>query len=409
MRGARMRIECGSSWPRHAGFSRRARFGLPAREAARLNARRMSETFQVAVLAGDGIGPEVMAEARRVLDVVTEKFAIAIKYTECRVGGIAIDVDGRALPEATLQACEAADAILFGSVGGPKWESLPANEQPERAALLPLRKHFSLFANLRPGVCLPDLAHASPLHPSIVEGGFDVLCVRELTGGLYFGEPKYTKQEGGESFAVDTMIYWESEIRRIAKVAFEAARTRSGRVTSIDKANVLQNGLLWRRIVTETAVDYPDVQLNHLYVDNAAMQLVKNPKQFDVIVAENMFGDILSDELAMITGSLGMLPSASLGEATGAPGAVSRRFGMYEPSGGTAPDIAGKGIANPIAQILSAAMLLRYSLGREDAATAIDAAVRKVIADGLRTGDIWTEGQTRVDTATMGRAIAAAI
>ncbi|HEY8900445.1 MAG TPA: 3-isopropylmalate dehydrogenase [Chthoniobacterales bacterium] len=369
----------------------------------------MSETFQVAVLAGDGIGPEVMAEARRVLDVVTSKFAISIEFTECRVGGIAIDVDGHALPEATLKACEAADAILFGSVGGPKWESLPANEQPERAALLPLRKHFGLFANLRPGVCLPDLAHASPLHPSIVDGGFDVLCVRELTGGLYFGEPKYTKQEGGESFAVDTMIYWESEIRRIARVAFEAALTRGKKVTSIDKANVLQNGLLWRRIVTETAADYPDVSLNHLYVDNAAMQLVKNPKQFDVIVAENMFGDILSDELAMITGSLGMLPSASLGEATGAPGAVSRRFGMYEPSGGTAPDIAGKGIANPIAQILSAGMMLRYSLGRDDAADAIDAAVRKVIADGLRTGDIWTEGQKKVGTAEMGKAIAAAI
>ncbi|MGH8047602.1 MAG: 3-isopropylmalate dehydrogenase [Chthoniobacterales bacterium] len=365
----------------------------------------MSETFQIAVLAGDGIGPEVMAEARKVLAVVTKKFSISTKYTECRVGGAAIDVDGMALPEGTLKTCEAADAILFGSVGGPKWEGLPPNEQPERAALLPLRKHFQLFANLRPGVCLPELAHASPLHPKSVEGGFDVLCVRELTGGLYFGEPKYLKQEGGESFAVDTMIYWESEIRRIARVAFEAARTRNNRVTSIDKANVLQNGLLWRRVVTETAKDYPGVTLNHLYVDNAAMQLVKNPKQFDVIVAENMFGDILSDELAMITGSLGMLPSASLGEATGG----TRRFGMYEPSGGTAPDIAGKGIANPIAQILSAAMMLRYSLGHDEAAGAIDAAVRKVIADGLRTADIWTEGTTKVGTAGMGEAIAAAI
>jgi 3-isopropylmalate dehydrogenase len=365
----------------------------------------MSETFQIAVLAGDGIGPEVMAEARKVLDAVTKKFSISINYIECRVGGAAIDVDGRALPAATLKACEAADAILFGSVGGPKWESLPANEQPERAALLPLRKHFQLFANLRPGVCLPELAHASPLHPKSVEGGFDVLCVRELTGGLYFGEPKYTKEENGELFAIDTMIYWESEIRRIARVAFEAARTRGNRVTSIDKANVLQNGLLWRRVVTETAKDYPDVTLNHLYVDNAAMQLVKNPKQFDVIVAENMFGDILSDELAMITGSLGMLPSASLGEATGG----ARRFGMYEPSGGTAPDIAGQGIANPIAQILSAGMMLRYSLGQEAAADAIDAAVRKVIADGLRTGDIWTEGTTKVGTSGMGDAIAAAI
>ncbi len=365
----------------------------------------LSENYQIAVLSGDGIGPEIMAEALAVLHAAAAKFSFSVSLDECRVGGIAIDVDGHALPPATLAACEAADAILFGSVGGPKWESLPAAEQPERAALLPLRKHFGLFANLRPAVCLPELAHASPLHPRSVEGGFDVLCVRELTGGLYFGEPKYTKQEGGESFAVDTMIYWESEIRRIARVAFEAATTRQGRVTSIDKANVLQNGVLWRRVVTETARDYPGVTLNHLYVDNAAMQLIKAPKAFDVILAENMFGDILSDELAMITGSLGMLPSASLGEATGG----ARRFGMYEPSGGTAPDIAGQGIANPIAQILSAAMMLRYSLGREDAAAAIEQSVRAVIAGGLRTGDIWTEGTEKVSTAAMGAAIVAAL
>lgn len=392
---------------RHAGHVPAKFFALPARAASRLNARRMSETFKVAVLAGDGIGPEVMAEARRVLDAVTEKFSIPIAFTERRVGGAAIDVDGKALPDETLKTCDESDAILFGSVGGPKWESLPANEQPERAALLPLRKHFGLFANLRPAVCLPELAHASPLHPRSVDGGFDVLCVRELTGGLYFGEPKYTKEEGGESFAVDTMIYWESEIRRIARVAFEAAKTRGGKLTSIDKANVLQNGMLWRRIVTETARDYPEVALDHLYVDNAAMQLVKNPKAFDVIVAENMFGDILSDELAMLTGSLGMLPSASLGEAT--DGDATRRFGMYEPSGGTAPDIAGRGIANPIAQILSAAMMLRYSFGRDDAAAAIEAAVRKVIADGLRTADIWTDGTKKVGTAEMGAAIEAAV
>lgn len=346
-----------------------------------------------------------MDEALKVLAKVEEKFGVSLTLTKCHVGGIAIDEDGKALPEATLEVCEASDAILFGSVGGPKWESLPANEQPERAALLPLRKHFALFANLRPAVCLPELAHASPLHPRSVEGGFDVLCVRELTGGLYFGEPKYIKQEGGEEFAVDTMIYWESEIRRIAKVAFEAAAARNGKLTSIDKANVLQNGMLWRKVVTDTARDYPGVTLDHLYVDNAAMQLVKNPKAFDVILAENMFGDILSDELAMLTGSLGMLPSASLGEMTGG----TRRFGMYEPSGGTAPDIAGKGIANPIAQILSAALMLRYSLGHEEAATAIEQAVRTVIADGLRTGDIFTEGTRRVNTAEMGSAIVAAI
>jgi 3-isopropylmalate dehydrogenase len=254
-------------------------------------------------------------------------------------------------------------------------------------------------------VCLPELSHASPLHPKSVEGGFDVLCVRELTGGLYFGEPKYIKTEGGEDFAVDTMVYWESEIRRIARVAFEAAGKRRGKVTSIDKANVLQNGVLWRRVVQDVAKEYPAIQLEHLYVDNAAMQLIKNPKGFDVVLAENLFGDILSDEMAMIAGSLGMLPSASLGEATG----EGRRFGMYEPSGGTAPDIAGKGIANPIAQILSAALLLRFSCGLEDAASAIEAAVRKVIAQGLRTGDIYTEGTTRVDTASMGTAIAEAL
>ena len=363
------------------------------------------KSFRIAVLAGDGIGPEVMAEALKVLGVVAKKFSVSLDYDRQRVGGAAIDAVGKALPPETLAACEKADAILFGSVGGPKWESLPAVEQPERAALLPLRKHFGLFANLRPAVCLPELTHASPLHPRIVEGGFDVLCVRELTGGLYFGEPKYLKKEGGEEFAVDTMVYWESEIRRIAKVAFEAARTRGGRVTSIDKANVLQNGILWRRVVTETGRDYPDVALNHLYVDNAAMQLIKNPKAFDVVLAENLFGDILSDEMAMIAGSLGMLPSASLGDSTGGV----TRFGMYEPSGGTAPDIAGKGIANPIAQILSAAMMLRLSCGRDDAASAIEAAVKNVIAAGLRTGDIHTPGTNLVGTAEMGSAIAAAI
>jgi len=365
----------------------------------------MSKTFNIAVLAGDGIGPEVMAEGIRVLRAVESKFALSFDFHEHPVGGAGIDQKGKALPDDTLKACEEADAILFGSVGGPKWETLPPAEQPERAALLPLRKHFGLFANLRPAICLPELTHASPLHPDIVRGGFNVLCVRELTGGLYFGEPKYIKQEGGEEFAVDTMVYWESEIRRIAKVAFEAARTRGHHVTSIDKANVLQNGVLWRRVVEGVAKDYPDVKLSHLYVDNAAMQLIKNPKSFDVILAENLFGDILSDEMAMLTGSLGMLPSASLGETTGG----TTRFGMYEPSGGTAPDIAGKGIANPIAQILSAALLLRFSCGQEAAANAIENAVKKVIADGLRTGDIHTPGTTRVDTAGMGRAIAAAI
>jgi len=351
---------------------------LPPPSRAAWMAGSMSKTYQIAVLAGDGIGPEVMAEGLKVLRAAAKKFSLNFEFHEHLVGGAAIDAKGKALPEETLKACEAADAILFGSVGGPKWESLPPAEQPERAALLPLRKHFGLFANLRPAVCLPELTHASP---------------------------KYIKEEGGEHFAVDTMIYWESEIRRIAKVAFEAARKRKGRVTSIDKANVLQNGVLWRRVVEEVAKGYHDVSLNHLYVDNAAMQLVKNPKGFDVILAENLFGDILSDEMAMLTGSLGMLPSASLGETTEG----ASRFGMYEPSGGTAPDIAGKGIANPIAQILSAAMMLRFSCGQEEAASAIENAVREVIKDGLRTGDIHTPGTARVDTASMGDAIAKAL
>jgi 3-isopropylmalate dehydrogenase len=321
------------------------------------------------------------------------------------VGGIAIDVDGEALPAETLRVCGEAEAILFGSVGGPKWEALPPNQQPERAALLPLRKHFGLFANLRPAVCFPKLTHASPVKEEIVAGGFDVLCVRELTGGLYFGQPKGIREENGEPVAVDTMVYKRSEIERIAHVAFRAALTRNKRVTSIDKANVLENGVLWRKTVTEIAAQYPTVTLNHLYVDNAAMQLIRNPKGFDVVLAENLFGDILSDEMAMITGSLGMLPSASLGLKETPIG----RFGLFEPSGGTAPDIAGKGIANPIAQILSAAMMLRYSLGEHAAAEAIERAVRRVIDDGLRTGDIFSEGTRRVGTREMGEAIAAAV
>jgi 3-isopropylmalate dehydrogenase len=364
----------------------------------------MSNTYRIALLAGDGIGPEVMTEAVKVLRDVEKKFGFTIQETPMPVGGAGIDQMGKALPLETLKVCEESDAILFGSVGGPKWESLPPNEQPERGALLPLRKHFGLFANLRPCICLAELAHASPLRPESVEGGVDVLCVRELTGGLYFGEPKFLKEEA-DPIAVDTMVYKKSEIERIARVAFEAARGRGKKLTSIDKANVLQNGILWRRTVSEIAKEYPDVMLSHLYVDNAAMQLIKNPKQFDVVLAENLFGDILSDEMAMIAGSLGMLPSASLGAEKGA----SRRFGMYEPSGGTAPDIAGKGIANPIAQILSVAMMLRHSLNESAAAAAIDAAVRSVIASGLRTGDIWSEGTIKVGTSQMGDAIAAAV
>jgi 3-isopropylmalate dehydrogenase len=357
--------------------------------------------FKIAVLAGDGIGPEVMREALKVLGAVGEKFSLEFEFTERLVGGAAIDAEGEALPPGTVEACRAADAILFGSVGGPKWESLPPNQQPERAALLPLRKHFSLFANLRPAVCLAELTHASPVKEDLIAGGFDVLCVRELTGGLYFGKPKGRHEAEGEMVAIDTMVYKRSEIERIAHVAFQAAQGRRKKLTSIDKANVLENGVLWRQTVTEIGSNYPDVQLSHLYVDNAAMQLIKNPKGFDVVLAENLFGDILSDEMAMIAGSLGMLPSASLGLRETEFG----RFGMYEPSGGTAPDIAGKGIANPIAQILSAAMMLRYSFGQGDAADAIEGSVRGVIRKGLRTGDIFTAGTDRVNTEEMGAAI----
>ena len=362
---------------------------------------------KIAVLAGDGIGPEVMAEARKVLDKVGARFGHTFEFNEQLVGGAAIDAKGKALPADTVAACEASDAILFGSVGGPKWEKLPPNEQPERGALLPLRKHFGLFANLRPSICYASLTHASPVKDNLIEGGFNVLCVRELTGGLYFGQPKFRKEVDGEMTAVDTMVYKKSEIERIAHVAFKSAQGRNKHVTSIDKANVLENGILWRATVEEVAKEYPDVKLAHLYVDNAAMQLIKNPKSFDVVLCENLFGDILSDEMAMIAGSLGMLASASLGKVKG----DGLYFGLFEPSGGTAPDIAGKGIANPIAQILSAALMLRYALGLEKEAAAIEATVRKVIDDGLRTDDIFTDApETRkVNTREMGDAITAGI
>ncbi len=365
----------------------------------------MSTTCKIAVLAGDGIGPEVMDVALEVLDRVAELHDLNLALDHQLVGGAAHDATGSPLPPATVEACEKADAILFGSVGGPKWENLPPDEQPERGALLPLRKHFGLFANLRPAVCFPALTHASPIKQDRVEGGFDVLCVRELTGGIYFGTPKGIEERDDQKVAVDTMVYSEAEIERIAHVAFISAQQRSKRVTSIDKANVLQNGVLWREVVCRVAESYPDVELDHLYVDNAAMQLLARPRDFDTVLAPNLFGDILSDEMAMIAGSLGMLSSASLGESKG----DGLYYGMYEPSGGSAPDIAGQGIANPIAQILSAAMLLRYSFGLDAAASAIETAVKAVIDDGLRTGDIFTgaEGETKVNTAEMGAAIIA--
>lgn len=351
---------------------------------------------KVAVLAGDGIGPEVMAEAIKVLDAVSAKFSFELNYETADVGGIAIDNHGEALPAETLALCENSDAVLFGSVGGPKWESLPPEQQPERAALLPLRKHFDLFCNLRPARVFKSLTAACPLRPDIVGDGFDILCVRELTSGIYFGTPKGREGSGEEERAFDTMAYKRSEVRRIAKMAFDAARLRQKKVTSVDKANVLTTMVLWREVVIEVAKDYPDVELKHLYVDNATMQLVRDPRQFDVMLCGNMFGDIISDESAMLTGSMGLLASASLN---------TEKFGLYEPAGGSAPDIAGKGVANPIAQILSAAMMLRYSFGLDEAADAIDAAVEKTLEKGIHSIDIAIDKSTAVGTAAMGDAI----
>ena len=355
---------------------------------------------KIAVLAGDGIGPEVMAEAVKVLDATQARFNFSLEYEAADVGGLAIDNHGQALPRSTLDVCEAADAILFGSVGGPRWESLPPAEQPERAALLPLRKHFDLFCNLRPARVFKSLAAACPLRPDIVGDGFDVLVVRELTSGIYFGTPKGREGSGADEMAFDTMTYKRSEIERIARMAFEAARVRRKKVTSVDKANVLTTMVLWREVVIEVAAEYPDVELNHIYVDNATMQLVRWPRQFDVMLCGNMFGDIISDEAAMLTGSMGMLASASLN---------SENFGLFEPAGGSAPDIAGQGIANPVAQILSAAMMLRYSLNQDAAASAIENAVSAALDKGIMTPDIAPKGCTPVNTKEMGDAIVAAL
>ncbi|WP_448548406.1 3-isopropylmalate dehydrogenase [Thalassotalea fusca] len=339
----------------------------------------------IAILAGDGIGPEVMAEAEKVLRTVADKFSFPISFNHYDVGGCAIDNHGTALPDSTIKGCEQADAILFGSVGGPKWTNLPPTEQPERASLLGLRGHFGLFCNMRPAQLQPAMSSLSPLRADISSTGFDILVMRELTGGIYFGEPKGRKNQGSlEEAAFDTMIYSRHEIARIARLAFEAAQKRNNKVISIDKANVLASSQLWREVVNEIAQEFPQVTLEHMYVDNAAMQLVRNPAQFDVMLCSNLFGDILSDICAMITGSMGLLPSASLNE---------NGFGMYEPAGGTAPDIAGKGIANPIAQILSAALLLRYSLQQDAAATAIESAVAKALDAGNYTRDLLNAEQ----------------
>ncbi|MCE2690195.1 MAG: 3-isopropylmalate dehydrogenase [Rubrivivax sp.] len=362
--------------------------------------------MKIAILPGDGIGTEIMAEAVKVLGVLDLKF----ETESALVGGVAYDAHGHPLPEGTLNLAKAADAVLFGAVGDWKYDKLERQFRPEQA-ILGLRKHLGLFANFRPAICYEQLTHASSLKPELV-AGLDILIIRELTGDIYFGQPRgrRTAVDGhfpGAEEAFDTMRYSRPEIERIAHVAFQAARKRAsgkggqgGKVTSVDKANVLETFQFWKDVVTEVHKDYPDVTLEHMYVDNAAMQLVKAPKQLDVVVTGNMFGDILSDEAAMLTGSIGMLPSASLDK---------HNKGLYEPSHGSAPDIAGKGVANPLATILSSAMMLRYSLNQPEAADRIESAVKAVLSAGLRTGDIWSEGTQRVGTREMGDAVVAAL
>ncbi|MBQ0715023.1 3-isopropylmalate dehydrogenase [Paraperlucidibaca wandonensis] len=353
----------------------------------------------IVLLAGDGIGPEIVAEAEKVLTQVNEQFSLGLSWNHELLGGAAIDAHGVPLPDVTLDAARKADAILLGAVGGPKWDAIERSIRPERG-LLKIRAELNLFANLRPALLYPQLAAASSLKPEIVSG-LDLLIVRELTGGIYFGQPRGIRiLENGERQGFNTDIYSESEIRRIAHVAFQLAQKRNKRVLSVDKANVLEVTELWKQVVTEVSAEYPDVALSHMYVDNAAMQLVRAPKQFDVIVTGNLFGDILSDQAAMLTGSIGMLPSASLDQ---------QKKGMYEPCHGSAPDIAGQGIANPLATILSVAMMLRYSLNAPLAAEAIEAAVGRVLDQGLRTADIFSEGTTRVGTKAMGDAVVAAL
>ncbi|MBY4599278.1 3-isopropylmalate dehydrogenase [Ottowia caeni] len=355
--------------------------------------------MKIAVLPGDGIGTEIVAEAVKVLKALDLQF----EMEEASVGGAAYDAHGHPLPESTLKLAQQADAILFGAVGDWKYDKLDRPLRPEQA-ILGLRKHLGLFANFRPAICYEQLTHASSLKPELVSG-LDILIIRELTGDIYFGQPRgrRTAPDGnfpGAEEAFDTMRYTRPEIERIARVAFEAARKRGKRVTSVDKANVLETFQLWKDVVTEVHKDYSDVALDHMYVDNAAMQLVKEPKRFDVVVTGNMFGDILSDEASMLTGSIGMLPSASLND---------KKQGLYEPSHGSAPDIAGKGLANPLATILSAAMMLRYSLNQPEAADRIESAVKNVLAQGLRTADIYSEGTTKVGTREMGDAVVKAL
>lgn len=349
----------------------------------------MKKHFKIAVLPGDGIGPEIIDSALKVLDVVAKKYGLTFEYKFGLVGGAAIDETGDSLPPETLKICKESDAILFGAVGGEKWDNLPTDKRPEKG-LLRIRKELELFANIRPAKAYEPLLDASPLKPEIIKG-VDLVVLRELTGDVYFGEPRGREVRNGERVSYNTMIYYEHEVKRIAKLAFELARNRKKKVTSVDKANVLEVSGLWREVVNEVHADYADVELEHMYVDNCAMQLIRRPKDFDLIVTGNIFGDIISDEAGALTGSLGMLPSASIGE----------RYAFYEPIHGSAPDIAGKGIANPIATILSAAMMLEITCKVSEAARDIERAIEKVLEDGYRTGDIWSPGTKRVNTAEM--------
>ena len=352
--------------------------------------------YKIAVIPGDGIGPEVTAEAIKALDAVGEKFGHKFEYTYLLAGGAAIDKTGRCLPEETVEKAKNSDAVLLGAVGGPKWDSLPGDERPEKA-LLGLIKALGLYANLRPAIMFDELKSACPLKDEKVIGGLDLLVVRELTGGIYFGERGTVDTDNMGKAAYDVEMYSEKEVERVARTAFEMAMKRNKKVTSVDKANVLESSRLWRKTVAKVAADYPEVELDNFYVDNASMQLVYNPKQFDVIVTSNIFGDILSDEASMITGSIGMLPSASLADGA---------FGMYEPVHGSAPDIAGTGKANPMAAILSAAMMLRYTFGLRNEADAVESAVRKILSEGLRTPDIMTPGYREITTSEAGSLIA---
>jgi 3-isopropylmalate dehydrogenase len=355
-------------------------------------------TKKIAVLPGDGIGPEIVAEAVKVLKCLSADYGLKIELEEAPIGGAGYDADGDPLPERTLNLAKQADAVLLGAVGGPKYDTLPRDKRPERG-LLRIRKELNLFANLRPAFLYPELADASTLKPEVV-AGLDIMIVRELTGDIYFGQPRGIEVRNGERIGFNTMLYSESEVRRVAHVAFKSAMKRNKKLCSVEKANVLECSELWKEVVIDVAKEYPQVDLSHMYVDNAAMQLIRNPKQFDVIVTGNIFGDILSDEASMLTGSIGMLPSASLDQ---------NNKGMYEPIHGSAPDIAGKNIANPLATILSVEMMLRYSLNEPVLADRIQKAVKTVLGQGYRTGDIYTEGSKKVGTAEMGAAVVAAL